>query len=1340
MENTTVEMETVPGKGKIRFYLPRHDETPVRNNKTAMKWKKRIQRRRMNQMAIAEANEFSIARLQEYVAKHEERIAQCTDDTIDTWYQQVFGTTDCVNDGPTTTPENTGIYDTGCTSGVTTSTDAQLMQPTGRRSNKVFHMPLGNSAQATEVYEMNHKLRRPAMEMNELPGLHSTLISGVKLADADYVSVIDKEKVNVYDAKTTNVKATGPPVLQGWRVGNLWRIPLVPKVMNVNTETRIVECPSVKEAIANVFEMPTVAKLIAYFHAAAGYPVMSTWIKAIDKGNYATWPGLTASAVRKHYPETEATMAGHMHGTRQGIKSTKAREAVSEEIHNSTEPKKKTHEMMVKVVDLQETIYTDQTGMFPYLSSRGNRYLMVAIHVDANYIFLEPMRNRTEHQIVGAYQAIFKRMQQAGLSVKKHILDNEASALYKDAIKQNNVTHELVPPNNHRRNIAERSIQTGKNHIVSVLCGCHNDFPMHLWCRLLPNIEWQINLLRQSNVAPNVSAYAHVHGQHDFLRQPFAPLGCPVQVHVPPANRKSWAKHTESGWHLGTSNEHYRCFREYINKTKSERISDTVFFQHKHLTQPMVTKEDAVIAAAKRLHSTILGQVDPANEHYDRLKNLSDMFNLIANEKAKEATKGGSPKLKRRDEVPLPCADPSSLPTANTAPIPRVEINNPAPPLTVEYHQPPSIPDYTSGPANNTRSKQQQVRTVTQECLLSAIELTQVRVSPQQLAARRFPMQLLCEMAGAVMDTNGELLEYRQLVKREEYRPIWRGAMGKEVGRLAQGLKTKDGKQIVEGTNTIFFINKDQVPQDRRRDVTYARICANYRPEKADPYRIRLTMGGDRINYPGAVSTPTADLITVKLLLNSIVSTPGAKCFTMDIKNFYLMTPMERYEYLRIKMDDIPDEVIEQYDLNSKSSKDGYVYVEVRRGMYGLPHAGLIAQELLEERMAKHGYHQSENTPGLWSHEWRPIQFCLTVDDFLVKYIGEEHAQHLINAVSQDYEMTHDLGKDDQGGLYCGITMDWDYQKREVHLSMPGYVKEALKRFQHELTKIQNQPHPHVPPRYGEKIQYAKPQDDSPKLSATDKKFIQQVTGTFLFYARAVDSTMLTALSAIASQQADPTEHTMKLCKQFLDYAASQEEAILTYRASDMILAIHSDASYLSEPKARSRAGGHFFLAGNEDIPRDNGAILNVSQVIKAVMSSAAEAELGALFINAKIAVPMRTTLVEMGHAQPRTPLQTDNSTAHGVLTKKMMPKATKAMDMRFHWLRCRDAQGQFRYYWRPGTTNKADYWTKHHPAAHHVNIRKEILTSKAYYDAFKRRIQNIKLKLTNARKSARVC
>ncbi|KAL7523430.1 hypothetical protein ACHAWF_000517 [Thalassiosira exigua] len=228
-----------------------------------------------------------------------------------------------------------------------------------------------------------------------------------------------------------------------------------------------------------------------------------------------------------------------------------------------------------------------------------------------------------------------------------------------------------------------------------------------------------------------------------------------------------------------------------------------------------------------------------------------------------------------------------------------------------------------------------------------------------------------------------------------------------------------------------------------------------------------------------------------------------------------------------------------------------------------------------------------------------------------------------------------------------------------------------------------------------------------------------QVTGTFLFYTRAVDSTMLTALSALASKQTHPTKATMKKCKQFLDCAATQEDAILTYRASDMILAIHSNA-LLSEPKAPSRAGGYFFMSSDKDIPRNNGAILNVSQIIKATISSAAEVELGALFINAKLAVPIRTTLVKLGHAQPKTPVQTDNLTAYGVLTNTIMPKATKAMDMPFHWLRCRNAQGQFRYYWRPGLANKANYWTTHHPAAHHVSFCPEILTSQNYLEAFK--------------------
>jgi hypothetical protein len=252
---------------------------------------------------------------------------------------------------------------------------------------------------------------------------------------------------------------------------------------------------------------------------------------------------------------------------------------------------------------------------------------------------------------------------------------------------------------------------------------------------------------------------------------------------------------------------------------------------------------------------------------------------------------------------------------------------------------------------------------------------------------------------------------------------------------------------------------------------------------------------------------------------------------------------------------------------------------------------------------------------------------------------------------------------------------------------MPSYSEKALKHFQHPPPIVlQDQLHQHIKKLYGIKNQLANPLNTSPPLNKAEKKFIQEVTGVFLYLAWAVDSMMLTALSSLTSKQAAPTERTMQKCLQFIDYTASKEDAIVTYRASNMRLAIHHNSLYLSEPKARSRAEGHMFMASNEDIPTNNGAVLNTLQIVRAVMSLAAEAELGALFINAKMAVSMQCTLKEMGHPQTHTPTQTNNSTAHALLTNKIMPKALKAMDMRFHCLCCRKAQDQYCFYWRPGT------------------------------------------------------
>ena len=278
---------------------------------------------------------------------------------------------------------------------------------------------------------------------------------------------------------------------------------------------------------------------------------------------------------------------------------------------------------------------------------------------------------------------------------------------------------------------------------------------------------------------------------------------------------------------------------------------------------------------------------------------------------------------------------------------------------------------------------------------------------------------------------------------------------------------------------------------------------------------------------------------------------------------------------------------------------------------------------------------------------------------------------------------------------------------------MAPYLKKALAQFGVEKPlKLQNSPYPYIPPKYGAKQQFAE-QETAPAATKEDQTHVQKVTGKFNYYARGVDGTMLTPLSALAAQQANPTTETMKRVKQFLDFAASQEPAVLTYRKSGMVLAVHSDAGYLNESKARSRAGGHHFLSENVENPPNNGAIHNLAEIIKAVMSSAAEAEIGSLYLNARKAVEERNILEEMGHPQPPTPIQIDNSTAEGIINARTQPKQTKAMDMRYHWLRDRAvAQKQFRFFWRPGATNRGDYWTKHHPPSHHVEMRPEILTS----------------------------
>ena len=205
----------------------------------------------------------------------------------------------------------------------------------------------------------------------------------------------------------------------------------------------------------------------------------------------------------------------------------------------------------------------------------------------------------------------------------------------------------------------------------------------------------------------------------------------------------------------------------------------------------------------------------------------------------------------------------------------------------------------------------------------------------------------------------------------------------------------------------------------------------------------------------------------------------------------------------------------------------------------------------------------------------------------------------------------------------------------------------------------------------------------------------------------------------------------MKAVTQLLNYLATHPDAILRYRASDMILWTHTDGSYLSESKSRSRVGGYHFLSNmpknnpplpDDEPPMNNGAIQVVASILKEILASAFETEVAAMFYNCREAVPIRITLEEMGHPQPPTPVETDNVTAAGFANDTLKQKRSKAIDMRFYWIRDRVRQKQFNIYWRRGSEgNKADYFTKHHPPTHHQAVRPLYLHEEAatnnYYD-----------------------
>jgi hypothetical protein len=348
--------------------------------------------------------------------------------------------------------QKTGILDTGATSGAAPEEDEDAFEDTGKLSKKMLMFLDKCTNKATKKMRLKRKLCPAAREMNIVPGLHLTLISIPKLADAGYTNVFSKKGVAIYDDHTTTITADKPPIPEANRCNltGLWKPPLHPEGIAANRE------PPHDEAINVLFDLPSACQNFLWYHRAAGFPPKETFIRSVCNRNYATWPKLTIQLIHKYMPDLDETAKEQFKGQRQGVRSTKQKafekkfevedarikiEGESSPFHPL--PPTKLNDIFVHVENLNEEIHTNQTGAFPHTSQCGNHYIMVAIHLDTNYIFAKPMKNRMEGEMIRVYQKILDRVKAARLGLRKQVLDNECSAAMKACIKENGMDYKL---------------------------------------------------------------------------------------------------------------------------------------------------------------------------------------------------------------------------------------------------------------------------------------------------------------------------------------------------------------------------------------------------------------------------------------------------------------------------------------------------------------------------------------------------------------------------------------------------------------------------------------------------------------------------------------------------------------------------------------------------------------------------------------------------------------------------------------------------------------------------------------------------------------------------------
>ena len=1121
------------------------------------------------------------------------------------------------------------------------------------------------------------------------------------------------------------VQYAGAPVYYSPKLPTdlVWHLPLNPPLSH----------PLVVPANA-VIALPSDKSFVAFMHATFGSPAISTFLRALRLGWLDTIPRLTAALVSTHRPNSVATALGHLDQKRQGLDSTtKVRlstpsltvsdssqspssDSEEDDIYDSTS-------VPTIFCKLVSTADVDATARFPVVSAGKHEYMLLSYF--KGYIHVEPLHSRHHTAYIDAYRRTHDFWKQYGSIPAIVRLDNETSTQLQQYI-ETFATFTYFPPGNHRANRAERGIRTWKNHFIATLATSSPKFPIKHWDQLLPIAEITLNCLLPWHPDPSISAYHGLTGaKFDFRAHPLGPAGTSIVIHDKPDARGTWQVHGTPGYYLGPSLLHYRTHRCLSSHTGRERYADTVAWFPELLTPPTKPSADEVLHAAildlqqlikRHLKTDVASTLPPVSSILADIEDLALMYNPVAPATAAEQRVSILPDPGVSQLSSVSAADNRApLPLASTAPV-AIDLQRPNSPLHAQA--PPTIPSPPSPHPYRTRSSTAATRLAMPLPAYEATllgdngflsppshadtdlaayiqvwagttalrdstwvpEITHIAPFNSPNIAFTDPIAAAFAAQPALnLNADGSPLTY-STAKKGPNTTHWQDAEDTEISRLIDSV-------------VMHARHPHEQPADRKKDTTYYNPQTKEKDTDAGKtYRIRGTIGGDRINYTGVTKANTAAMPVVKMLLQSVVS-DDAEFMTIDIKDFYLNTELPRSEWMRIPVKFLSAAILDKHNLRPFIN-DGAVIFEVVKSLYGLPHAGKISQDELIRHLATHGYHQT-TTPCLFRHDTNGIAFTLVVDDFGIKFRERAAAQHLIDTLLLRYQITIKF----DATKYLGLTLRFNRSERYVGLSIPGYVPKTLQRFPPPAHGA-NSPSIYIPPQIGAVVQ-APTQDINPALSAAEKTEIQAICGAFLYYCIAVDPTGYPAVTALSCDQAHPTKNTRAAADRLLAYYRKYPNNELILKACKMRLHQQADGSYLSRNGSRSVAGGISYLS-NDDPTEINGAIHVMSTVIPTIMSSVGETEYVACFLTGQHGAGFRQVLADLGYPQPPTYILTDNRCAEGIANDTIKPKRTKSIEMQYHWIRDRVARKQFIVEWRKGEHNLADFFTKALPVHVH--------------------------------------